>query len=54
MIAFIKEHRKVCGIEPICHVLQIALSTFYAHLAVENDPDKALDRAKRDAEFRLR
>ena len=52
MIAFIKEHRKVCGVEPICHVLQIAPSTFYAHLAVENDQDKASDRAKRDAELR--
>ncbi|MDG1375994.1 MAG: hypothetical protein P8P56_03015, partial [Yoonia sp.] len=29
-----------------------APSTFYAHLAVENDPDKASDRAKRDAELR--
>ena len=52
MIAFIKEHRGVCGVEPICRVLQIAPSTFYAHLAVENDPDKASDRAKRDAELR--
>ena len=26
--------------------------TFYAHLAVENDPYKASDRAKRDAELR--
>ena len=51
MIAFIKEHRKVCGVEPICHVLQIAPSTFYAHLTVEKDPDKASDRAKRDAEL---
>lgn len=50
MIAFIKEHRGVCGVEPICRVLQIAPSTFYAHLAVENDPDKASDRAKRDHE----
>ena len=52
MIAFIKEHRDVCGVEPICRVLQIAPSTFYAHLAVERDPDKASDRAKRDAELR--
>ena len=51
MIAFIEEHRGVCGGEPICRVLQIAPSTFYAHLAVENDPDKASDRAKRDAEL---
>lgn len=52
MIAFIKEPRDVCGVEPICRVLQIAPSTFYADLAVENDPDKASDRAKRDAELR--
>ena len=52
MISFIKEHRDVCGVEPICRVLQIAPSTFYAHLAVEDDPDKASDRAKRDAELR--
>lgn len=52
MIAFIKEHREVCGVEPICRVLQIAPSASYAHLAVENDPDKASDRAKRDAELR--
>jgi len=52
MMAFIKEHRKVCGVEPICSVLQIAPSTFYAHLAVERDPNKASDRAKRDAELR--
>ena len=52
MIAFIKQHRGVCGVEPICRVLQIAPSTFYAHLAVENDPAKASDRVKRDAELR--
>jgi len=52
MIAFIKEHREVCGVEPICRVLQSAPSTFYAHLAVENDPDKASDRAGRAAELR--
>lgn len=51
MIAFIKEHREVCGVAPICRVLQIAPSTFYAHLTVENDPDKASDRAKRDDEL---
>ena len=50
MIAFIKEHREVRGVEPICRVLQIAPSTFYSHLAVENDPDKASDRALRSGE----
>ena len=52
MIRFIKEHRGVCGVEPICRVLQIAPSTFYAHLAIERDPDLASDRAKRDAQLR--
>ena len=52
MIAFIKQHRGVCGVEPICRVLQIAPSTFYAHLAVENGPAKASDRVKRDAKLR--
>ena len=52
MINFIKEHRSVCGVEPICRVLQIAPSTFYAHLAIENDPDKASARARRDIELR--
>ena len=52
MIAFIKTHREICGVEPICRVLQIAPSTFYAHLAIERDPDLASDRAKRDAQLR--
>jgi len=52
MIAFTKQHRAVWGGEPICRVLQIAPSTFYAHLAVERDPGLASDRAKRDAELR--
>ena len=52
MIAFIKEHRAIFGVEPVCRVLQIAPSTFYAHLAIERDPDLASDRAKRDAQLR--
>jgi len=52
MIAFIKEHRAICGVEPICRVLQIAPSTFYAHLAIDRDPELASDRAKRDIELR--
>ena len=47
-----KEHRELCEVEPICRVLQIAPSTFYAHLAVERDPNQTSDRAKRDAELR--
>ena len=52
MIAFIKEHRELHGVEPICRVLQIAPSTFYDHLAIERDPDRASDRVKRDAYLR--
>ena len=33
MIAFIDEHRAVYGVEPICRVLPIAPSTYYAHAA---------------------
>jgi hypothetical protein len=31
MKAFIDEHRAVYGVEPICRVLPIAPSTYYAH-----------------------
>ncbi len=48
MIAFIEGHRVVFGVGPICRVLGIAPSTYYAHKAVECDPDRASARAKRD------
>jgi putative transposase len=32
MIAFIDDHRGAYGVEPICKVLPIAPSTYYAHL----------------------
>ena len=49
MIAFIADHREVFGVEPICRVLLVAPSTYYAHRAIIRDPDRASDRAKRDA-----
>lgn len=49
MIAFIEEYRMIYGVEPICRVLPLAPSTFYAHAAVTRDPDLASDRAKQDA-----
>lgn len=52
MIAFIKANRELHGVEPICRVPQIAPSTFYERLAIERDPDRASDRAKRDAYLR--
>ena len=48
MIAFIDDHRCVHGVGPICQVLGIAPSTFYAFKAVERDPDLASDRARQD------
>ena len=48
MIAFIKEHREVLGIEPVSKVLPIAQSIFYAHVAIAQNPHLAADRAKRD------
>ena len=38
------------GVEPICKVLPIAQSTFYAHAGILKNPDLASDRAKRDAD----
>lgn len=47
-MAFIEEHHAVFGVGPICRVLPIAPSTYYARAAVKCDPDRASDRAKRD------
>jgi putative transposase len=49
MIAFIDAHRDVHGVEPICRVLPIAPSTYYAHVARRDDPARAPARARRDA-----
>jgi putative transposase len=48
MIVFIDDHRGVFGVGPICRVLEIAPSTYYAFKAVERDPDLASGRAKQD------
>jgi transposase InsO family protein len=49
MTAFITDHRNVFGVGPICSVLPIAPSTFFARQATDRDPGLASDRAKRDA-----
>ncbi len=49
MISFIEEYRVAHGVEPICKVLPIAPSTFYARAAIARDPDLASDRSKQDA-----
>ena len=38
MIAFIDDHRGVHGVEPICKVLPIAPSTYWADVAKRADP----------------
>jgi transposase InsO family protein len=49
MIAFIDDHRRTYGVEPICKVLPIAPSTYRAHAAKRANPAKLSARAKRDA-----
>ena len=49
MIDFINEYRAIHGVEPICRVLPIARSTYYAHAARHADPGKLPARAQRDA-----
>jgi len=48
MIAFIDDHREAHGVEPICRVLPIAPSTYYARAAGRRDPAKLSARARRD------
>jgi len=48
MTKFIDEHRKMHGVEPICRVLPIAPSTYYARVATRHDPAKLSDRVRRD------
>lgn len=48
MITFIEDLRGVFGVGPICRVLGIAPSTYYAFKAVERDPELASDRARQD------
>ena len=48
MIAFIEEHREAFGVEPICRVLPIAPSSYYAHVAILRTPDLASKRSKQD------
>ena len=52
MVQFIDQHREAYGVEPICHVLQIAPSTYYAAKAEGADPARRAPRARRDAHLR--
>jgi putative transposase len=48
MTSFIDEHRGEYGVEPICRVLLIALSTYHKHDAQRRDPTRLSARAQRD------
>ena len=52
MVSFIDEHRATYGVEPICRVLPIAPSTYYARKVVQREPTRRSERAKRDEELR--
>ena len=52
MIAFIDDHRRPYGVEPICRVLPIAPSTYHAHAAQRADPARASARVQRDQALR--
>lgn len=49
MVAFIDAHRGQYGVEPICAVLPIASSTYYARKGRERDPARRSRRHHRDA-----
>jgi hypothetical protein len=53
VIDFIAEHRAIHGVEPICRVLPIAPSTYYAHAARRADPGKLPARARRDTALKI-
>ena len=48
MIAFIDDHRRVYGVEPICRSLPIAPSTYHAQVIRRTDPTRLSARARRD------
>jgi len=52
MLEFIDRHRGDYGVEPICKVLPIAPSTYYAHKARAADPQRRPVRERRDAGLR--
>ena len=53
MVDFIDKHRRQYGVEPICAVLPIAPSTYYAHRACRLDPERRSAREKRDEVLRV-
>jgi len=53
MIAFIDDQREAHGVEPICPVLPIAPSTYFAAAARRADPTKAPARVRHDVDLKV-
>jgi transposase InsO family protein len=53
-MAFVDAHRSSYGVEPVCRVLQIAPSVYWAHAARTADPSKRSARARRDDALKAR
>ena len=53
MVAFIDDYRAEYGVEPICRVLPIAPSTYYAHKTWAADPSSRSARARREELLRV-
>lgn len=51
MKSFIDEYRVLYGVEPICRVLPIAPSTYFAYAQRLADPSKAPSRVRRDGKL---
>ncbi len=52
MVQFVEEHRATYGVEPICHAIGMAPSTFYEQHARQSLPERQPARAQRDARLR--
>ena len=52
MVTYIDEYKDRFGVEPICAILPIAPSTYYAHKVMQRDPERRSARAKRDEELK--
>lgn len=52
MVQFVEDHRATYGVEPICHAIGMAPSTFYEQQARRRDPARVPTRTKREAALR--
>jgi len=52
MYAFVDAERATYGVEPICRVLAIAPSSYYAHKQAEADPGRRSARRQLDEALR--